>query len=128
MNGGWINGCPCSDGCQCIDPAICKAGDCNRNYIVLFTAKWCLHCPRQKAILDQLTKEGYIVHVVEYDTHKEAADHLRVTQLPTTLVFDSGKEVARYVGLTHAEQIKANVKKRDEQKPAPKPDPYDFSK
>jgi thioredoxin 1 len=129
LNGGWVNGCPCSDACSCIDPAICKAGDCKRNYIVLFTAKWCKFCPRQKAICDQLSKDGYIVHIIDYDTHKAVADELRVTQLPTTLVFNDGKEAARYAGLTRADQITAGVKKKADQKdpPAPKPDPYDFS-
>lgn len=128
VNGGWVKDCPCSDECKCIDPAICKNGDCKRNYIVLFTARWCRWCPRQKEIAEQLIKDGYIVYIVDYDTHKDIADELRVTTLPTTLVFDGGKEIARYTGLTKAEQLKAGVKKRSEQKdPAPKPDPYNFS-
>lgn len=127
VNGGWIDDCPCGPDCLCIDPAICKAGDCKRNYIVLFTMKGCAHCPAQKAIADELQRDGYIVYVVDWETHIQVASELKITMLPTTLVFDEGKEVARYVGLTRAARIKQGVKKRDEQKPVPTPDPYDFS-
>jgi thioredoxin-like negative regulator of GroEL len=77
--------------------------------------------------MEQLQNEGYIVYVVDYDTHREAVEKLRINFLPTTLVFNEGKEVARYVGFTKAEQVKFGVKKRDEQIPKPKPDPYDFT-
>jgi thiol-disulfide isomerase/thioredoxin len=129
VNGGWVNDCPCGPDCRCVDPAICKNGDCKKNIIVLFTAKWCPQCPRQKLVMEQLQKEGYIVYVLDYDTHKEQAEELRIASLPTTLIFNEGKEVARYIGFTRAEQVKSGVKKRDEQKPTPKPtpDPYDFS-
>jgi thioredoxin 1 len=127
VNGGWTPDCPCGPECQCADPAICKNGDCKKNYIVLFTAKWCKYCPRQKLVMEQLEKEGYIVYVLDYDTHKDAAEELRISTLPTTLIFNDGKEVARYTGFTKAEQVKSGVKKRDEQKVEPKkPDPYDF--
>lgn len=128
VNGGWLCNC---DECQCVDDSICKAGDCKRNYILLFTAKWCRYCPAQKAVIEQLREEGYIVYIVDYDNAKQAANELRVTSLPTTLVFNEGQEVARYVGRTRAEQVKAGVKKRDEQnmpepQPEPQPDPYDL--
>jgi thiol-disulfide isomerase/thioredoxin len=127
VNSGWVKDCPCDPDCNCIDPAICKNGDCKKNFIVLFAAKWCRWCPRMKAIADDLSKEGYIVYVVDYDTHKRVADELNITTLPTTLVFDNGKEAARYIGLVRAEQLKSGVKKRADQKnPGPAPTLYDF--
>ena len=131
INAGYVKvggDCPFGPECRCIDPSICKNGDCKRNFIVLFSADWCRFCPRQKAIVEKLKEEGYIVYIVDNDTHRKAAEELKITTLPTTLVFENGKEVARYIGITRIEQVKSGVKKRVDQKdpPAPTPDPYSF--
>lgn len=125
VDGGWVKGCPCGPDCPCIDKEICNAGDCKKNYAVLFTASWCAHCPRQKAIFAELKRDGYIVHVLDFDSHDEAAKRLKVTQLPTTIVFDNGKETDRYVGVTSSLKIKDKLKtaKEQESKPETKPDP-----
>ena len=126
IDGGWVK-CPCDD-CTCPIEEICKNGDCKKNYVVLFTAKWCRACPRMKVVAEQLRKDGYIVYVMDFDEAGDKIAPLKVTHLPTTLVFNEGKEVKRFVGVASIDDIKDDLKKKSEQpdkKPIP-PNPYNF--
>jgi len=120
--------CSCGDECHCVVEDICKNGDCKKNYVLLFTAKWCRACPRMKLVAEQLRQEGYIVYVVDFDDIGDRIAPLKITHLPTTLVFDDGKETKRFVGVASIEDIKDGLKKKSEQpdkKPVP-PNPYNF--
>jgi len=120
--------CSCGDECHCVVEDICKNGDCKKNYVLLFTAKWCRACPRMKLVAEQLRQEGYIVYVVDFDDIGDRIAPLKITHLPTTLVFDDGKETKRFVGVASIEDIKDGLKKKSEQpdkKPVPL-NPYNF--
>ena len=126
INAGWVK-CPCEN-CNCVIEDICKNGNCNKNYAVFITAKWCRACPRMKVVAEQLRKDGYIVYVVDYDEAAEKMAVLKITHVPTTLVFDGGKETKRFVGVATIEDIRNGLKKKSEQpgkKPAPQ-NPYNF--
>lgn len=119
--------CPCDD-CICVVEDICKNGDCKKNYVVLITAKWCRACPRMKGVAEQLRKDGYLVYVVDFDEAGDKIAPLKITHLPTTLVFDEGKETKRFVGVAGIDDIKDGLKKKSEQpdkKPVPL-NPYNF--
>jgi len=126
IDGGWVK-CPCDD-CICVVEDICKNGDCKKNYVVLITAKWCRACPRMKGVAEQLRKDGYLVYVVDFDEAGDKIAPLKITHLPTTLVFDEGKETKRFVGVAGIDDIKDGLKKKSEQpdkKPVPL-NPYNF--
>jgi thiol-disulfide isomerase/thioredoxin len=127
VNAGWA-GCPCGADCKCATDAICEAGDCKKNYVMLATAKWCRYCPAMKLVAEQLRKEGYIVHVVEYDANKDKLTALGVRTLPTTLVFADGKVDKFFGGVTAISQIRDGLKTRAEQDkpPEPKQPAYNF--
>lgn len=127
IDAGWVK-CPCDGKCNCLVEDICKNGDCKKNYVVVITATWCRACPRMKVAADQLSKEGYIVYVVDFDTVRSKMETLRITHVPATLVFNEGKEVRRFVGVASTDDIKDGLKKKSEQ-PDKKPGPqnhYDF--
>lgn len=114
VNAGWIK-CPCGEDCKCPTDEACKKKECKKNYVVMFTAKWCTACPRMKKVLDQLGAEGYIVYFVDTDENKDKAQLFKITTLPTVVVMDNGKEVRRVVGVSTAEAVKEGVKKRSQQ-------------
>jgi thioredoxin 1 len=126
VQSGWVK-CPCDGECNCPTEQICKDKNCKKNYVVVFTAKWCAACPRMKRVAEQLEAQGYIVYVVDYDKAEEWCREHRITHVPTTIVFDGGKEVKRLVGVTSIEQIKDGLKKKADQPDVVEPaKPYQF--
>lgn len=127
IDAGWMK-CPCDGECKCLVEDICKNGDCKKNYVIQITATWCRACPRMKVVADQLSKDGYIVYVVDFDTVRAKMDAMRITHVPATLVFNEGKEVKRFVGVASIDDIRDGLKKKSDQpdkKPGPQ-NPYDF--
>lgn len=116
--------CPFCDDCKCASQEICDNGDCKKNYLVMFTAKWCSACPRMHRIMEQVKAEGYIVYFVDIDLAPNAAE-FKITAVPTVIVMDQGKEVRRFVGVTAAEAVTEGVQKKADQK-SPKPTDYNF--
>lgn len=126
IQAGWVK-CPCNGECDCPSEEVCKANACKKNYVVLFTAKWCGACPRMKKVAEQLEAQGYIVFVVDYDKAEEWARSHKITHVPATLVYEDGKEVKRFVGVTSIEQIKDGLKKKADQPDKVEPaKPYQF--
>lgn len=115
VNAGWVK-CPCGEDCKCPTEQVCKNGECKKNYLVMFTAKWCAVCPRMKKVMQHLSAEGYIVHFVDTDENPKQAEAFKITSLPTVIVMDQNKEVRRFVGMTAAEAVKEGVKKKIDQK------------
>jgi thioredoxin 1 len=115
-----VGGCRCDD-CKCPHPSICERGDCRLNYVVLFTAKWCGACKAMYPNMEKLESQGYIVYLVDVDEHPDVVKDHKVKRMPTILIFDQGKEVKRYVGTQSFNELKSQLKTRDQQ-PAPKPD------
>lgn len=116
--------CPVCEDCKCASQEICDSGDCKKNYLVMFTAKWCSACPRMHRIMEQVKAEGYIVYFVDID-QSQNGPQFNITAVPTVIVMDQGKEVHRFVGVATPETIKEGVKKKDEQK-TPKQTDYNF--
>lgn len=126
VQSGWVK-CPCDGECSCPIEQICKDKNCKKNYVVLFTAKWCSACPRMKRVAEQLEAQGYIVYVVDFDKTEEWCREHKITHVPTTIVFDGGKEVKRFVGVTSIDLIKDGLKNKAEQSaPAGPAKPYSF--
>jgi thioredoxin 1 len=103
---------------------ICDKGDCKKNYLLLFTADWCLPCKRLYPTIEKLRKDGYIVYVLDADKYVEAKEEFEVKSLPTLVVMNDGKEVKRFVGVTGGDTLRENLKTRVEQD-ADKPDTPD---
>lgn len=72
--------------------------------VVDFTAAWCAPCRALKPILRELANEhaGSIeVVTIDGDESPSIAQRYGVRGFPTLLVFASGREVARSIGLTN---------------------------
>lgn len=81
--------------------------------VVHVYASWCPVCRAQRPVLEALAKdkafEGVKFLAVDFDKDKE---FLRKHQVPTQSVileFKNGKEVARILGITDADKIRAGL-------------------
>ena len=74
-------------------------------------------------IVDGLAKD-YYVYEVDIDEQSDVAKALKVSSVPTMIVMEDGKELARFVGITSKEKLTAKLKTKADQAKA-EPD-YDF--
>jgi thioredoxin len=78
--------------------------------LVDFTAAWCPPCRALAPILARFAareKDRVVVGSVDADANPDLAARYRVRGLPTVIVFAGGKEVARRVGLTTEDGLRA---------------------
>lgn len=112
-------------------PFVKKYDFCDKNYAVVFGAKWCSQCPRMYPVVESLREQGYFIVYVDTDDYPEVTKHFKIRLWPTTVVMDKGKEQARFTGVTNEKKIKKFlVKKRKEQEQEVAPDEdtdYDLS-
>lgn len=67
--------------------------------LVDFWAEWCRPCKMFSPILDEISKEYSIwIGKINIDENKEKAAEYNIVSLPTTIVFENGKEVKRILG------------------------------
>lgn len=107
--------CPCGPDCQCPDPRVCEHGNCKKNYVVFFTAPWCAACHKMYPRIEELRKAGYIVYSLDIEKFQGAAERFKIEALPTTVVMEDGKEIARFVGVVPMDKITSVAKTKDEQ-------------
>jgi thioredoxin 1 len=78
--------------------------------LVDFTAQWCPPCKALSPVLGRIADEmaGRIsVASVDADACPHLAARFQIRGLPTLVVFQGGKEIARRIGLTNEEGIRA---------------------
>ena len=67
--------------------------------LVDFWAEWCRPCKMFSPILDEISKEYSIwIGKINVDENKEKSTEYNIVSLPTTIVFENGKEVKRILG------------------------------
>ncbi len=81
--------------------------------VVHVYAGWCPVCRAQKPVLEALAKdkafEGIKFVTVDFDKDKEFLRAHRVANQSVILVFKNGQEVARLMGITDADKIRAGL-------------------
>lgn len=67
--------------------------------VVDFWAEWCRPCKMFSPILDEISKE-YAVWIakIDIDLNPIQSSKYQITSVPTTIVFENGREVKRIVG------------------------------
>lgn len=100
-------------------PHVCKNGDCQANYIAMFSMSWCGPCKRMYKVVEELRKEGYVIYVFVCDDEKfkdlDLDAKFDIKMFPTFVEFDKGQEVKRKVGVTNKQWFRDNLQTRDEQ-------------
>jgi thiol-disulfide isomerase/thioredoxin len=91
--------------------AAAQAAD--RPILVAIQAPWCPTCAAQRPVLEQIEAQGAYknlrVLLVDFDTQKDVVHQMQATMQSTLVVFHGKKEVARSVGDTNPDSIKATV-------------------
>jgi len=86
----------------------------NRPVLVEFYAPWCPHCRKMVPILDELARD-YQERVRFVQVNADGASDLivrfQLRGVPTTLVFDQGKEISRLIGEVSKEELGARLDK-----------------
>ncbi len=81
--------------------------------LVDFFADWCGPCRMMVPVLEKVATElsGQVtVGKIDIDQAQKIAGSFQVTSIPTLVLFKSGKEVGRLVGLRDADAIKDFIK------------------
>lgn len=84
-----------------------------KKVIVDFYADWCGPCKMMSPVIDEISEElGDSVKVVKInlDDNINLADKYQVMSIPTIMVFDNGKVLETFVGVTDKEKIVNVVK------------------
>jgi thioredoxin-like negative regulator of GroEL len=83
--------------------------------LIAIQAKWCPTCAAQQPIIEKIAAEGagknLRVLLVDFDTQKDVVRSLGATMQSTLVVFHGKDEMARTVGDTDSESIRATVRR-----------------
>ena len=77
--------------------------------VVDFYATWCPPCKLYSPILDKLADEklpGVSFTKVDVDQAQDIAKHYGIEAMPTTIIFEGGKEVRRFLGVQSEAALK----------------------
>ena len=82
-------------------------------YLIDFWAPWCGPCRMMAPILDDYsTKQSKVkVGKINVDENQDLAIKLKISGIPTMLVFQNGKEVDRIVGLLPINMLEQKLSK-----------------
>jgi thioredoxin 1 len=74
--------------------------------VVDFWAKWCRPCKMFSPILEEISKENNIwIAKIDVDQNPIQASKYNITSVPTTIIFENGKEVKKILGAKPKHQM-----------------------
>jgi thioredoxin-like negative regulator of GroEL len=76
--------------------------------LVVFSAAWCSACKRYDPIVKAVAERDDVTASFAYvnvENARELARRLSIEYLPTSLVYENGKEVDRFVGLKSESEL-----------------------
>ena len=71
--------------------------------LVLFSAKWCGYCQKQKAVLNEMP--DIWVGLVDSDESPQLTERFGIMSFPTFVLFLQGKPTAKFVGLHNKSEL-----------------------
>jgi thiol-disulfide isomerase/thioredoxin len=86
--------------------ALTMFGTPNEGVILQFSKSDCAPCRQLQPSVDQLVSEGWIVRSVNVDREADFAQRWQITQLPTLIVVQNGREVDRIVGAMPLDRLR----------------------
>ena len=79
----------------------------NKKVLVDFNADWCGPCKMMKPILEEMIKDNDNIKIasVNIDDEDELAEKYNVFSIPCLVLFETGKEIKRNVGLISKDEL-----------------------
>lgn len=79
----------------------------DKKVLVDFNANWCGPCRMLRPILDEIASDEKDIKIVSInvDDNEELAKEYSVFSIPCLVLFESGKEISRKVGLIPKDEI-----------------------
>ncbi len=98
------------------DPNAFKAAQAaGKPILVEIHADWCTECKMQNRVLNKLSDQPRYASLVrlrvDYDKQKDVVKEFKAKQQSTLVVYKGDKELARAVGITSEDKIRALVDK-----------------
>ena len=93
-----------------------------RGVVYEFTASWCGPCQQMSPMVSRLERQGYPIHKIDVDQHRDFAAKYRVTSIPAFVLVVDGKEVQRIVGTTSESRLRQMFAKIPREAPPAKAD------
>jgi len=83
------------------------------NCLIVWVATWCHNCKDMQPVIRELQEAGYSVHILDYDEYAALAKTWKIQAVPTSIVWNDRKEVARYIGPVTTEVVTRTLRKND---------------
>lgn len=79
--------------------------------LVEFFTNWCGPCKIQKKILQDVEKGNHnlFVATIDVESSPALADEMKIISVPTTILFENGKEKGRLNGLHQREKVEGLI-------------------
>jgi len=71
--------------------------------LVIFSAKWCGYCQKQKEVLKEM--ENIWVGEVDTDESPNITEKYGIMSFPTFVLFKNGSPIAKFVGLHNKSEL-----------------------
>ena len=87
--------------------------NCDKKVIVDFYADWCGPCKMMSPIIDKVAEEleGKVkVGKVNTDENMDLAEEYGIMSIPTIMIFESGKVIKKFLGVTDKTEIIEAIK------------------
>lgn len=94
---------------------------CHGAELLDFKADWCVPCRKMQPTIDALVARGVNVQQIDVDQRPDLKARWRVQSLPTFIVTQDGREIARHVGATTADHLVALLNTARPAQPAATP-------
>jgi thiol-disulfide isomerase/thioredoxin len=73
--------------------------------VFYFTAEWCGPCKKTRPIVEEMKKEGFQFQIIDADYEQLLVKRFGIKSVPTFILFENEKEVARITGAKTKEEL-----------------------
>jgi len=73
--------------------------------VFYFTAEWCGPCKKTRPIVEEMKREGFEFQIIDADYEQLLVKRFEIKSVPTFILFENEKEVARITGAKTKEEL-----------------------
>jgi thioredoxin-like negative regulator of GroEL len=77
--------------------------------VFYFTAEWCGPCKKTRPIVEEMKREGFEFQIIDADYEQLLVKRFEIKSVPTFILFENEKEVARMAGAKTREELQSFI-------------------